>query len=160
MLRGDLKRLSGLPEERKTPFIRRKRRGASVPNMRRFASKPVALIAGLALSMPVAFATGPFTGLALAQDAFDLSVPKADEGAAEPSSLECASEALSGSGPGFASARDDSEAAAIEAWLEKATAVYPDATWASAKDSNLACVVQGLYSKCFADGIPCKPKVQ
>lgn len=131
-----------------------------MPNMRRFASKPVVLIAGLALSLPVAFATGPFTSLGFAQDAFDLSVPKADEGAAQKSNLECASESLSGSGPGFVSSRDVSEETAIKAWLEKAKAVYPDATWESAKDSNLACVVQGLYSKCFADGIPCKPKVQ
>ena len=29
-----------------------------------------------------------------------------------------------------------------------------------AKDSNLSCAVQGLYSKCFADGIPCKPKAE
>ena len=126
--------------------------------MRRFASKPVALFSGLAL--PVAFATGPFASLAFAQDAFDLSVPKAGEAAAQPSNLECAGESLSGSGPGFASSRDGSEAAAIEAWLEKAKAVYPGATWENAKDSNLSCAVQGLYSLCFADGIPCKPKAE
>lgn len=126
--------------------------------MRRFAAKPVALIAALAFSLPVAFANSPFTGPAFAQDAFDLSVPKEGEEAGPPPDVECASESLSGSGAGFRSSRDESEAAAIEAWLEKAKAVYPEATFDNAKDSNLACAVQGLYSKCFADGIPCKPK--
>lgn len=94
---------------------------------------------------------------AFAQDAFDLSVPKAD-GETAASNLECAGEPLSGSGPGFASSRDDSEEVAIAAWLEKAKAIYPEASWDTAKDANLSCAVQGLYSKCFADGIPCKPK--
>lgn len=128
--------------------------------MRRFAGKPVALIAGLALSLPVAFATGSFSLSALAQDAFDLSEPEANEAAGQKSDLECVGESLSGSGPGFMSSRDESEEAAIEAWLEKAQAVYPEVTWENAKDSNLACAVQGLYSKCFADGIPCKPKAE
>lgn len=126
--------------------------------MRRLTAKPVALIAALAFSLPVAFANSAVMAPAFAQDAFDLSVPKEDQGAAPPPDLECASETLSGSGPGFSSSRDASEAAAMEAWLEKAKAVYPDATWESAKDANLACMVQGLYSKCFADGIPCRPK--
>lgn len=96
---------------------------------------------------------------AAAQDAFDLSVPKErEEGAAPAVALECAAESISGSGPGFSSNRDDSEAAAVEAWLKKAKAIYPEATWETAKDSDVACAVQGLYSKCFADGIPCKPK--
>ena len=128
--------------------------------MSRFASKPVALIAGLALSLPVVFVTGSFTMPARAQDAFDLSVPEANEAVGQKSNMECAGESLSGSGPGFVSSRDKSEETAIKAWLEKAKAVYPEATWENAKDSNFACVVQGLYSKCFADGIPCKPKVQ
>lgn len=95
---------------------------------------------------------------ARAQDAFDLSVPKADMEDADEPELECAAESLTGSGPGFLSSRKESEDAAINAWLEKARAVYPEADFDLAKDSNLACAVQGLYSKCFADGIPCKPK--
>jgi hypothetical protein len=94
---------------------------------------------------------------AFAVDAFDLSVP--EEGAeATPPDLECTTESLSGSGPGFASSREESEEAAIRAWTEKAQAIYPEADFDLAKDSNLSCAVQGLYSKCFADGIPCKPK--
>ncbi|ODR99665.1 hypothetical protein AUC69_08580 [Methyloceanibacter superfactus] len=78
--------------------------------------------------------------------------------AAENPNLECATEPLSGSGPGFSSSRDASEEAARAAWLEKAKAVYPEATWETAKDADVACAVQGLYSKCFAQGIPCRPK--
>jgi len=105
------------------------------------------------------FATAAQDGLA--QDAFDLSVPQA-EGETDPAAanLDCGTEMLSGSGPGFTADRDDAEEAAIKGWLEKAQAVYPEATWDTAKDSNLSCAVQGLYSKCFADGIPCKPKAE
>lgn len=95
---------------------------------------------------------------ACAQDEFDLSVPHEGEEAAPPPDLECAAESLSGSGPGFVSSRDESEEAAIAAWLEKAQKVYPEATFDLAQDANISCAVQGLYSKCFADGIPCKPK--
>ena len=97
---------------------------------------------------------------AFAQDAFDLSVPKEGEAAETSANLECAGEMLSGSGPGFTSSRDDAEDAALTSWLEKAKAIYPEATWEIAKDANLSCAVQGLYSKCFADAIPCKPKAE
>lgn len=106
--------------------------------------------ASLALAAPLVPAS--------AQDEFDLSVPHEGEEAAPPPDLECAAESLSGSGPGFVSSRDDSEEAALESWLEKAKKIYPEATWDLAKDANISCAVQGLYSKCFADGIPCKPK--
>lgn len=71
---------------------------------------------------------------------------------------ECAAEPVTGSGPGFSNSRDDSEDAARKVWLEKAIEVYPEATWDTAKDSGVSCVVQGLYSKCFAQAIPCRPK--
>jgi hypothetical protein len=77
----------------------------------------------------------------------------------DPATLDCHAEPIEGSGPGFLSARKDSEQAAIDNWLEKAKAVFPDADWKYALDSGVACVVQGLYSKCFALGTPCKPKV-
>jgi hypothetical protein len=97
-------------------------------------------------------------GAAGAQDAFDLSVPKPDAEEEVPDNMECASAPVSGSGPGFSSSRDESEEVAIEAWLKKAQAVYPEATFDTAKDSDLSCAVQGLYSKCFATGVPCRPK--
>jgi len=116
--------------------------------------RPLVLTAALLALGSFSLASG-----VVAQDAFDLSVPKEGEEPAAPAvALECASESISGSGPGFTSSRDDSEAAAVEAWLKKAQAVYPEATWETAKDSDIACAVQGLYSKCFADGIPCRPK--
>ena len=110
--------------------------------------------------------TAAFVALALvvshpasaAQDAFDLSVPKEGVTAGPAPNMDCAGEKLSGSGPGFSSSRDASEEAALKAWLEKAKAVYPEAAWENAKDAHISCAVQGLYSKCFADGIPCKPK--
>ena len=71
---------------------------------------------------------------------------------------ECSAEPVTGSGPGFSNSRDDSEDAARKIWLEKAIKVYPEATWDTAKDSGVSCVVQGLYSKCFAQAIPCRPK--
>ena len=71
---------------------------------------------------------------------------------------DCAAEPVTGSGPGFSNSRDASEDAARKAWGEKATAIYPEATWDTAKDAGVSCVVQGLYSKCFAQAIPCRPK--
>ena len=112
------------------------------------------VLTAASLSLALAVSIAP----ASAQDEFDLSVPQEGEEAAPPPDLECAAESLSGSGPGFVSSRDESEEAALTAWLEKAKQVYPEATWDFAKDANISCAVQGLYSKCFADGIPCKPK--
>lgn len=75
-----------------------------------------------------------------------------------PKGYRCHDEALTGSGPGFKSSRDESEEAAIADWLAKAAKIFPDADWATAKDSVMECVAQGLYSKCFATGVPCQPK--
>jgi len=119
--------------------------------------------AAMALALPVSalpvFAPAALAPAALAQqDAFDLSVPKEGLEAGPAPNMDCAAAPLSGSGPGFLSSREESEDAAIKAWTEKAHAVYPEADWENAGDANLSCAVQGLFSKCFADGIPCKPK--
>jgi len=123
--------------------------------MQSFALKTIVAAAALGLMMS--------TNGALAQvDAFDLSVPKPDAevDALGMGDMECGTEMLSGSGPSFTADRDDAEQAAIDNWNEKAAKVFPDVEldFDLAKDSNLSCAVQGLYSKCFADGIPCKPK--
>jgi hypothetical protein len=76
-----------------------------------------------------------------------------------PKGYECGDKALTGSGPGFKSSQEESEEAAIKDWLDKAKAVFTEAEWDKAKDSSIACVKQGLYSKCFASGVPCRPKV-
>jgi len=72
-----------------------------------------------------------------------------------PPGFACGDKALSGTGPGFDSSRDHSEETAKEAWLEKARTIYTDATWQTAKELNVTCVKQGLYSKCFASAVPC-----
>jgi hypothetical protein len=77
-----------------------------------------------------------------------------------PKGYECSDKSLSGTGPGFKSSQEESEEAAKKDWLDKAKAVYADATWETAKDANLECVKQGLYSKCFATGAPCHPKAE
>ena len=75
-----------------------------------------------------------------------------------PKGFECHDKALTGSGAGFKSSQEESEEAAKVDWLEKAKAIYADADWNAAKDAFMQCVKQGLYSKCFATGIPCRPK--
>jgi hypothetical protein len=80
--------------------------------------------------------------------------------AGPPPNMECAGEPLTGTGPGFSSSRDASEVAAKAAWLEKAKAIYPEASWETALHAGVSCAVQGLYSKCFAQAIPCKPKAE
>ena len=72
-----------------------------------------------------------------------------------PPGFACGDKALSGTGPGFDSSREHSEETARAAWLEKAKAIYTDATWETAKELNMTCVKQGLYAKCFASAIPC-----
>ena len=119
---------------------------------------------GFALSRIVAIAAfalmTSWNGAIAQDDAFNLSVPKPEMEEEAPTDLECGTEMLTGSGPGFTSDRDEAENVAIEMWQEKAAKVFPDTDldFDLAKDSNLSCAVQGLYSKCFADGIPCKPK--
>jgi hypothetical protein len=75
--------------------------------------------------------------------------------AAPSSELSCNEKAVTGSGPGFKSSQEESEAAAIKDWLDKARAVYSDADWKKTKEPKMECVKQGLYSKCFAIAIPC-----
>jgi hypothetical protein len=75
-----------------------------------------------------------------------------------PKGYTCGDKAFTGSGPGFKSSQEESEEAAIKDWLDKASTVFADADWNTAKDANLECVKQGLYSKCFATGVPCHPK--
>jgi hypothetical protein len=75
--------------------------------------------------------------------------------AAPPPNLECHGDKIEGSGNGFLSSQELSEEAAINAWLELAKKQDPLTTWETAGNANLSCVKQGLYSKCFALGVPC-----
>jgi len=91
-----------------------------------------------------------------AEPAADGAAPKAPQG--PPKGYECHDTELSGSGPGFKSSQEESEEAAIKDWLEKAKPIYADADWKTTLDPRMECVKQGLYSKCFAIGMPCHPK--
>lgn len=125
-----------------------------MPAMQSFALKGfVAIAAAMGL---MSFASGAFAQ----DDSFDLSVPKPEAETDGQDNLECGTEMISGSGPGFHADRDKSETMAIDDWTEKAKKVFPDPNFDLAKDSNLSCAVQGLYSKCFADGIPCREKAE
>ena len=93
--------------------------------------------------------------------AAEMAPQAAPEPAAEPERPEgfaCAEKPVTGTGPGFDSSRDHSEQTAKEAWLVKARAIYSDAAWDTAKDLGMTCAKQGLYSKCFAQAIPCGAK--
>ena len=87
-----------------------------------------------------------------------MSVPAPAAPSAPQKGFECHDTALTGSGPGFKSSQEESEEAAKVDWLAKAQAIYADAEWETAKDPLMQCVKQGLYSKCFATGVPCQPK--
>ena len=128
--------------------------------MNRFRTKTIRRLVSTAAALLLALPLLVQHARAEDMDAQGIDAQGMDAGpdAAESANLECAGEPLSGSGPGFSSSRDASEEAARAAWLEKAKAVYPEATWESAKDADVACAVQGLYSKCFAQGTPCRPK--
>jgi hypothetical protein len=113
----------------------------------------VASVRSLALSAAIISLALP----ALAQSAAETPMA-ANPQAGPPPGYECAAEPVTGSGPGFSSSREGSEDAAREDWLKKAQAIYPEATWETAYRAGVSCAVQGLYSKCFAEAIPCKPK--
>jgi hypothetical protein len=120
--------------------------------MSKFASVRRSLLCAAAL------VTLAMPGLGLAAESMpgDGATPPVEAG--PPPNFECSTEALTGSGPGFSSSRDQSEESAVAAWLAKAVEIYPEATWQTAYEADLSCAVQGLYSKCFARGIPCRIK--
>jgi hypothetical protein len=69
--------------------------------------------------------------------------------------LECAKEPISARGLGFLPSPEQSTEAAKQAWLKKATAIYSDATWETAKGHDMFCATQGLYSNCKVTAVPC-----
>jgi hypothetical protein len=76
----------------------------------------------------------------------------------EASALECASEPVSARGLGFLPSPERSTEAAKHEWLKKATAVFSDATWETAKGHDMFCATQGLYSNCKVTAVPCGTK--
>ena len=116
----------------------------------------VAVVAGAALSLAAFYVmSGPASAAeppsATAPAGAAAPVPQP----AQPDGLQCQEKALSGSGPGFNNSQEISEEAAKKDWLAKALAIYSDANWSTAKNASVECVKQGLYSKCFATGLPC-----
>ena len=77
--------------------------------------------------------------------------------------LECSDKEVSARGLGFEPSPELSMEAAKTAWLKKATEIYSDATVETAKDPQVMCASQGLYSNCTITAFPCglkpaKPK--
>jgi hypothetical protein len=79
----------------------------------------------------------------------------ADDEAAKEEALKCADKAVSARGIGFLASQAASEEAARQAWLAKAQAIFGDAQWSTAKEPNIICAKQGLYSNCTASAVPC-----
>ncbi|MGB6906502.1 MAG: hypothetical protein WBE04_05240 [Methyloceanibacter sp.] len=69
--------------------------------------------------------------------------------------LECSDTPVEARGLGFSPSPELSTDAAKAAWLEKALAIYSDATFETAKDPQMMCVNQGLYSNCKLSAVPC-----
>jgi hypothetical protein len=116
-----------------------------------------ALAAGLmlALSSPLLAQQGDQTP---GDDpAMEEGMPNEEEApeAPPPPNLECHGDPVEGSGNGFLSSQELSEEAAINAWTELAKKQDPLTKWETAGKAELSCVKQGLYSKCFAIGVPC-----
>ncbi len=69
--------------------------------------------------------------------------------------LECADKPVSARGQGFSPSPEASADNAKVEWLKKAQVIYGDATVESAKNPQMFCVNQGLYSNCKLTAIPC-----
>jgi hypothetical protein len=86
-------------------------------------------------------------GVAALLVAAPLAVPAAE--------LECSDTAVTAHGNGFSPSPEQSAEAAKTEWLKKALAIYSDAKLESAKDAQISCVNQGLYSNCTISAVPC-----
>jgi hypothetical protein len=75
--------------------------------------------------------------------------------AAHAADVECSDKEVSARGLGFEPSPELSMEAAKAAWLKKATEIYSDATVETAKDPQVTCASQGLYSNCTITAFPC-----
>lgn len=69
--------------------------------------------------------------------------------------LECSDEPVTARGLGFSPSPEQSAQKAKQEWLKKAVTIYSDAAWDMAKDHQMICVNQGLYSNCKVSAVPC-----
>ena len=75
--------------------------------------------------------------------------------AMQAAALECADKEISARGPTFTPSPETSMEAAKTEWLKKATEIYSDATMETAKNPEMTCASQGLYSNCTITAFPC-----
>jgi hypothetical protein len=78
--------------------------------------------------------------------------------AVQAADVKCSDKQISARGPGFEPSPELSMEAAKKEWLKKATEVYSDATVQTARDPQVMCASQGLYSNCTITGFPCGTK--
>ncbi len=69
--------------------------------------------------------------------------------------LQCADKPVMARGNGFSPSPELSQEAAKKEWLKKAVEIYADASFETAKDPQMQCANQGLYSNCALSAIPC-----
>jgi hypothetical protein len=75
--------------------------------------------------------------------------------AAHAGDVECSDKEVSARGPSFTPSPETSMEAAKTEWLKKATEIYSDATMETAKNPEMTCASQGLYSNCTITAFPC-----
>ena len=69
--------------------------------------------------------------------------------------LQCADQPVQARGLGFHPSPELSSEAAKSEWLKKAQTVFSDARLETAKEPEMSCVNQGLYSNCMVSAVPC-----
>src|SRR6476646_11064418 len=74
---------------------------------------------------------------------------------AHAADVECSDKEVSARGPSFTPSPETSMEAAKTEWLKKATEIYRDATMETAKNPEMTCASQGLYSNCTITAFPC-----
>ena len=72
--------------------------------------------------------------------------------------VQCSDKEISARGPSFTPSPETSMEAAKTEWLKKATEIYSDATMEMAKNPQMMCASQGLYSNCTITAVPCGTK--
>lgn len=91
----------------------------------------------------------------LVRSAFAVALLLVTPPAVQAVELECSDEAVTARGLGFTPSPEQSADAAKQVWLKKALTIYSDATFETAKDPQMMCVNQGLYSNCKVSAVPC-----
>src|SRR6478735_3221054 len=75
--------------------------------------------------------------------------------AAHAADVECSDKEVSARGPSFTPSPYTSIESAYSECLKTATEIYSDATMETAKNPEMTCASQGLYSNCTITAFPC-----